>query len=133
MAVRKHVSIKLLGEAKDEYLKLQELAKQESEKGITGSFHQTLLKSINSKITLLKANYDYGIQIPKKQLPRKYVLEYDVTNLWKVDLSGYWRMIYTLKQPQREYTDVEIISIWLDIIDIVDHGKYDKIFGYRKR
>ncbi len=42
-------------------------------------------------------------------------------------------MIYTLKQPQREYTDVEIISIWLDIIDIVDHREYDKIFGYRKK
>lgn len=42
-------------------------------------------------------------------------------------------MIYTLKQPQRGYTDVGIISIWLDIIDIVDHGKYDKIFGYRKK
>lgn len=40
MAAKKHVCIKLLGEAKDEYLKLQELAKQESEKGITGSFHR---------------------------------------------------------------------------------------------
>lgn len=131
--VKKHVSVKLLGEAKEEYLKLQEKVRQEKEKGITGSFHQTLLKSINSKIALLKANYDYGIQIPKKLLPRKYVREYEVTNLWKVDLSGYWRMIYTLKQPQREYAEVEIISIWLDIIDIVDHGKYDKIFGYRKK
>jgi len=27
----------------------------------------------------------------------------------------------------------DIISIWLDILDIVDHKKYDKIFGYRKK
>ena len=105
----------------------------ETEKGIASSFHQTLLKSIDSKIELLKANYDYGIQIPKKQIPRKYRIEYEVTNLWKVDLSGYWRMIYTLKQPQREQTEVEIITIWLDVLDLLDHPKYDKIFGYKKK
>ena len=102
-------------------------------KGTSSSFHQTLLKSIDSKIALLKANYDYGTQIPRKFIPRKYLLEYGVTNLWKVDLSGYWRMIYTLKQPQREQTEVEIITIWLDVLDITDHKKYDKIFGYTKR
>lgn len=129
----KRVSIKLLGEAKEEYLKLQDTVRQEHEKGITSSFHQTLLKSINSKIELLKANYDYGTQIPRKLIPRKYVVEYEVTNLFKVELAGFWRMIYTLKQPQREQTEIEIITIWLDVLDIVDHKKYDKIFGYKKK
>jgi hypothetical protein len=55
----KRVSIKLVGEAKEVYLKLQEIVRQGKEKGITGSFHQTLLKSIDSKIALLKANYGY--------------------------------------------------------------------------
>ena len=131
--VEKRVSIKLLGEAKEDYLKLQEIVRQEREKGVTSSFHQTLLRSIESKIALLKSNYDYGTQIPKKLVPSKYLQEYDVTNLWKVDLSGYWRMIYTLKQPQREQTEVDILLIWLDVLDIVDHKKYDKIFGYRKK
>ncbi|MFH0836264.1 MAG: hypothetical protein V1834_03830 [Candidatus Micrarchaeota archaeon] len=131
--MKRRASIKLLGEAKEEYLKLQETVRKEIEKGIASSFHQTLLKSIDSKIELLKANYDYGIQIPKKQIPRKYQIEYEVTNLWKVDLSGYWRMIYTLKQPQREQTEVEIITIWLDVLDVIDHPKYDKIFGYKKK
>ncbi len=129
----KRVNVKLLGEAKEEYLKLQETVGEEREKGITGSFHQTLFKSIDSKIALLKANYDYGKQIPRKLIPRKYQLEYEVTNLWKVDLAGYWRMIYTLKQPQREQTEIEIITIWLDVLDIIDHKKYDKIFGYKKK
>lgn len=130
--VEKRVSIKLVGEAKEEYLKLQQAVRQETEKSIKGSFHQTLLKSIDSKIALLKANYDYGSQIPKKIIPKKYLREFGVTNLWKIDLSGFWRMIYTLKQPQREQTEIEIISIWLDVLDIVDHKKYNKIFGYRK-
>jgi len=131
--VEKHVSIKLVGEAKEEYLKLQNIAREEREKGITGSFHQSLLKSIDSKVAVLKANYDYGIQIPKRLIPNKYLKYYGVTNLWKVDLSGYWRMIYTLKQPEREETEVEIISIWLDILDVMDHKRYDKVFGYRKK
>lgn len=130
--VEKRISIKLVGEAKEEYLKLQEITRQEKEKSIKSSFHQTLLKSIDSKIALLKANYDYGTQIPRKLIPKKYLREFNVTNLWKVDLSGFWRMIYTLKQPQRDQTEIEIISIWLDVLDIVDHKKYDKLFGYRK-
>ncbi|MCX6802828.1 MAG: hypothetical protein NT067_07015 [Candidatus Diapherotrites archaeon] len=129
----KRVAVRLLGEAKEEYLELQETVRLEKEKGISSSFHQTLLRSIDSKIALLKANYDYGIQIPKKFIPRKYSVEYGVTNLWKVNLSGYWRLIYTLKQPQREQTEIEIISIWLDVLDIINHKKYDKIFRYRKK
>jgi len=108
--VQKRVSIKLIGEAKEEYIKLQEAVRGETEKGAKGSFHQTLLKSIDSKIALLKANYDYGTQIPRKLIPKKYLRQFGVTNLWKVDLSGFWRMIYTLKQPQREQTEIEIIS-----------------------
>ena len=39
-------------------------------------------------------------------------------------------MIYALKQPQRENTEVEILSIWLDVLDIISHEDYDKIFNY---
>jgi len=131
--VEKRVTIKLLGEAKDDYLRLQETVKQEMAQGVTKSFHQTLLHSIDSKFALLKADYSYGIQIPRKQIPKKYLVEYEVTNLWKVDLSGYWRLIYTLKQPQREETEIAIITIWLDVLDIIDHPEYNKVFGYRKK
>jgi hypothetical protein len=78
-------------------------------------------------------DYGYEIHIPKKNVARKYISLYDVTNLWKVNLSGAWRMIYTIKQPQREDTEIEILSIWLDVLDIISHDEYDKIFGYRKR
>lgn len=42
-------------------------------------------------------------------------------------------MIYTLKQPQNDDTEVEILSIWLDVLDIISHEEYDKIFGYTGR
>lgn len=131
--VEKRVSVKLLGDAKEEYLKLKAIVAKEREKGVARSFHQMLLRSIDSKIALLKADYSYGAQIPRNCIPRKYVQEYGVTNLWKVDLAGYWRLVYTLNQPQREETEVEVLSIWLDVLDIVDHERYDKIFGYRKK
>lgn len=131
--VKRHVVIKLLKDAKVDYLKLKEIVRIEKEKWISNSFHQTLLKSIDSKIEVLKTNYDYGTQVPRKLIPKKYFELYEVTNLWKVDLSGFWRMIYTLKQPQREDTEIDVLSIWLDVLDIINHDNYNKIFGYKKK
>lgn len=50
-----------------------------------------------------------------------------------MDLAGYWRMIYTLKQPLREPVEIGIIDVWLDVLGIMDHKKYDKLFGYRRK
>ena len=62
--------------------------------------------------------------IPKNLIPKDYVVNYGVGNLWKVNLSGAWRMIYTIRG-----SEVEIISL---ILDILDHRSYEKKFGYRK-
>lgn len=129
----KTVVIKLLGDARDEYLQLQKMVREEREKGIRSSFHSTLLASIDSKFCILKSKYDFGAQVPKRMIQMKYRQLYEVTNLWVVDLSGYWRMIYTLKQPQRDETEIEVVSICLDVLDIIEHPAYDKIFGYRKK
>ena len=51
--VEKRVSIKLLGDAKDAYLALKKKVAEDTSKGITDSFHQTLLKSIDNKIAIL--------------------------------------------------------------------------------
>ena len=128
----KHVTITLVGDAKEEYLRLKEIVAGEIKNGASSSFHQTLLRSIDSKFSILTANCCYGVQLAKSHMPPKYD-KYSLTNLWKVDLSGYWRMIYTLRQPQREGAEIEIIEIFLDVLDIVDHPAYDKIFGYRKK
>lgn len=129
----KRASIRLLGDAKDAYLDLKKKSVEERSKEIEASFHQTLLKSINDKITILKTDYDFGVHIPKDRIAPKYIIQFEVTNLWKVNLSGGWRMVYTLKQPQRDNTEVEILSIWLDVLDIISHDNYDKIFKYKGR
>ncbi|OGI14985.1 hypothetical protein A3K63_03100 [Candidatus Micrarchaeota archaeon RBG_16_49_10] len=74
---------------------------------------------------MLKSNPQYGIHIPRKMIPKEYVAKYDANNLWKVNLSGHWRMIYTLKGSK-----VDIIAF---VLDLVDHNKYSKLFGYKKK
>lgn len=74
---------------------------------------------------LLKLNPQAGAQVPRSQIPAKYVLEYGANNLWKLNLSHGWRMVYTLNGNQ-----VEVISF---VLDIVSHEKYEKIFGYKKK
>lgn len=59
-----------------------------------------------------------GIQISKSKIPKEYINNYGVTNLWKINIPRYWRMIYTITG-----NELEIISIRLDFID---HKEYKK-------
>jgi len=102
----KPTKVIITGEAKEEFDDLNKVVGEEISKGIRSSDHQTLLNSIKRKIELLKANPEYGIHIPKNRIPKEYVRDYDVNNLWKINLSGAWRMIYTIRG-----SEVEIISL----------------------
>jgi len=63
-----------------------------------------ILKAVNQKIELIKANPHYGNPIAKNLIPIEYKKKYGGTNL-------------------------EIISF---VLDIIDHPTYDKKFGYEK-
>jgi Txe/YoeB family toxin of Txe-Axe toxin-antitoxin module len=80
-----------------------------------------LLRSINQKKEFIKSNPFYGDNIPKGQIPKSY----NVQNLWRAELTNYWRMLYTIKGDQ-----IEIICF---ILDILNHKEYDKKFGYEKK
>lgn len=118
---KKRVAVKLVGDASEEYALLE---KATAESG-PNSFEKQLLKSVNQKISLLKNNPTAGIQILRSLIPKKYAALYDVNNLWKMNLAGYWRMVYTIKTDE-----VEILSI---ILDVIDHNEYNRLFGYRKK
>ena len=62
---------------------------------------------------------------PKKLIPKEYVLKYGVTNLFRIELSGFWRMLYTLTNDE---TEVVIVAF---VLDIINHKEYDKKFGYK--
>ena len=80
-----------------------------------------LLKSIKQKIELIKKDLFYGNNIPKRIIPKNY----KVSNLWRVELTNFWRMLYTIKGDK-----IEIICF---ILDIINHKSYNKRFGYKRK
>lgn len=120
----KPVKVNLTGDAKEEFERLNRLVGEELARNISNSDNQILFRSIQQKIDFLKDNPEYGTHIPKNRIPKEYILNYEVNNLWKVDLSGAWRMIYTLRG-----SEVDIIVL---VLDIFDHKDYEKTFSYRK-
>lgn len=123
--MNKTIKVILSEEAAKQYEELNKIVGEEVKKGVTNSIHQQLLKSIKQKTELLKINPQAGIHIPKRLIPKVYIDKYDANNLWKIDLSGYWRMIYTLRT-----TEIEITNF---VLDFLDHETYDKVFGYKKK
>ncbi len=77
------------------------------------------------KKDLIKANPHYGEPVAKRLIPGEYVVKYGTTNLFRVELPNYWRMLYTLTDGE---TEIEIIAF---VLDIINHQKYDKKFGYK--
>ena len=120
----KPVEVIITGNAKEEFEELNKIVGEEIAKGITKSDHIILLNSIKQKIRFLKENPQYGIHIAKNKIPKEYIIKYNVNNLWKVNLSGAWRMIYTIRG-----SEVDIIAL---ILDLLDHRSYEKKFGYKK-
>ncbi len=118
----KPLRIQLVGNAAEEFENLNKTVGEEQANGIQNSERQQLLRSIKQKIELIKANPQYGDAVPKALIKKS---GYSVDNLWIVDLTGYWRMVYTLKG-----SEIEILCF---ILEIIDHKRYDKIFGYRKK
>ena len=84
-----------------------------------------LLASIKKKIEILKLNPVYGDQVPRRLWPKELIAKHKLTNVWRVELTNYWRMLYTLRGDK-----VELICF---IIELIDHKRYDRLFGYKKR
>jgi len=80
-------------------------------------------KAVSKAVEDLKANAFTGIQIPKKLIPKSYIRKYGISNLWKYDMPGGWRLLYTITKN----TEVEIISA---IIEWFDHKDYERRFNY---
>lgn len=80
----------------------------------------SILRAIGDKTALIKDNPHYGDVVPKRLIPK----EYGVDNLFRVELPNFWRMLYSLEEGENR---IEIIAF---VLDIVDHKKYNKRFGY---
>lgn len=88
-----------------------------------GKFEEkNLFEFINRAIDDLKINPFSGIRVPKKLWPKKYIQEYQLTNLWKYNLPNAWRLTYTLIGDE-----VKIISM---ILEWYNHKDYERRFSY---
>lgn len=98
-----------------------------NEQASESKIERSILNSIKKKVDLIKVNPHYGDPISKKLIPDEYIEKYGVNNLFRVELSNYWRMLYTLTDGE---SVIEIIAF---VLNIVDHNEYDKLFGYKKK
>ena len=97
------------------------------EESKNSKIENSILNAFNKKIEILKLNPHYGDPIAKKLIPKEYNIEYDIKNLFRVELPNYWRILYTLTNDDSK------INIICFILDIFDHKKYNQKFGYKKR
>lgn len=57
---------------------------------------QSLVKFIERITDILKQNPQFGDPIKKELIPEEF-LKQGVKNLYRTELSNYWRMLYTLE------------------------------------
>ena len=115
MYLGKEVRIFLREQAKESFLILK--ARQEKDKEARSIFN-----SVERIIEILKQNPQYGDPIPKRLIP-KSLIKLGIKNLYRVELSNYWRMLYTIEGNE--------VEIFLFVLNIVDHKDYNKLFGYK--
>lgn len=114
----KPVRVTLSPEAEEVY----DYLKREAPKS---KHERMILKSLDKKVDLIKLDPHYGDPMAKKLIPEEYKVKYGVTNLFHVELSNFWRMLYTLTNDENE---IEIIAF---VLEILDHEQYNKRFGYK--
>jgi aromatic ring-opening dioxygenase LigB subunit len=107
-----------------EYLLLQNNVEKKIKSRNKPSYEQ-LLKSIDSAISNLKRNPFCGDLIPQKYLTTKVISLYGTNKIFRIELVGYWRLLYTVVGEE-----TRIIAF---ILEYVDHDKYNKLFNYKKK
>ena len=114
----KIIRLKLSPEAEEVYKHLNNEAP-------TSKTERMIFKAVNQKVELIKSNPHFGDPVAKRLIPEEYKIKYGITNLFRVELPAYWRMLYTLTDGESE---IEIIAF---VLDVITHKEYDKKFGYR--
>lgn len=103
----------------------EQVYKYLNEESSTSKIEKSILNALNKKIELIKANIHYGNPIAKNLIPQEYKTKYGITNLFRIELPNFWRMLYTLADGENK---IEIVSF---VLGIVDHKEYNKKFGYK--
>ena len=81
-----------------------------------------LKKAISKAIDDIKENIFCGEQIKKDRIPKDYIRNYKITNLWWYPLPDGWRLVYSIITNKSE--------VLATIVEYFDHKNYERKFGY---
>ncbi|MBS3115312.1 hypothetical protein J4482_01650 [Candidatus Woesearchaeota archaeon] len=109
----KEVKVILKGQAEEAFLELKKRTDKEA---------VSILNSIERIKIILKDNPQYGNPLKKELIPEN-LKRLGIQNLYRTELSNYWRMLYTIEG--------NTVEIFLFVLNIMDHNEYDKMFGYK--
>jgi len=62
-------------------------------KATTSKKDRTMLSAITKKVELIKSDPHFGDPIAKSLIPKEYIKEYEITNLFRIKLPNYWKML----------------------------------------
>jgi len=113
MFLGKEVRVLLKDSAKESFLELKKRNDKEA---------LSLVNSIERLISILKENPQYGDPIRKELIPDSFKKN-GIQNLYRAELSNFWRMLYTIEGNR--------VEIFCFVLSIVDHPTYNKLFGYK--
>ena len=98
----------------------EEVYKHLNEISASSKIDRSILNAINKKVELIKVNIHYGEPIAKRLIPEEYKTKFEATNLFRVELPSFWRMLYTLTDGESQ---IEIVAF---VLDVIDHKEYNK-------
>ena len=99
-----------------EFIELRKKAEKRSSEA------RYLLDILEKGLAKLMASPEAGKHVPKRLIPKEYIVKYGITNLWKLNLDSYWRLIYTLEGNR--------VKLYAIVLEVLDHREYDRKFGY---
>ncbi len=83
---------------------------------------EKFLRHLKNAIENIKDDPVCGIKISQKLIPKNWVREYSINNLYKYNLPNAWRLLYSLSG-----NEIELIAI---VLGCFDHKEYERKFNY---
>ena len=87
----------------------------------------TIKNAVNEVIQGLKNDSIVGEHVRHEQIPDYYKQRHNVQVLYRVALPQHWRLIYTFQ------TFVKGEKPKVLLLELMDHNRYNKRFGYFKK
>lgn len=85
---------------------------------------RSVLRRARGLRQILLADALHG-EVVRKPLPLALVEKHGISNLYVEDLPNFWRLLYSVSRME--------LKLYVVVLEIVDHGTYDKWFPGRGR